>query len=122
MRPAGGTPTGQCLNQILRSYLHKYEANPETTRPLNIMCITDAQPSDDIESRLTAAAKRSDELDAPAWTVGVQFFQVGQENVARDHLKQLDDELVEIAGDDNLHDIVDTAPNIGTQGVNLTAE
>lgn len=116
VRPRGGTPTGQRLNAILKPYLATYAANPETTKPINIICITDGQPSDDVESPLIAAAKKLDKLDAPAWQVGVQFFQVGRDEAARQHLRQLDDELAEIAGDCELRDMVDTVPFTGAEG------
>ncbi|KAK3671358.1 hypothetical protein LTR78_008819 [Recurvomyces mirabilis] len=122
VKPGGGTPTGQRLNQILKPYVRKYEANPETTKPLNIICITDGEPSDDVESPLIAAAKKLDKLDAPAWQVGVQFFQVGRDEEAKAHLKQLDDELAEIAGDDDLRDIVDTVPFTGAEGTHLSGD
>ncbi|KAK4891082.1 hypothetical protein LTR27_010289 [Elasticomyces elasticus] len=122
VRPRGGTPTGQRLNQILKPYLRKFEANPDMTKPLNIICITDGEPSDDVESPLIAAAKKLDKLDAAAWQCGVQFFQVGNDEDARKHLKQLDDDLAEIAGDDDLRDIVDTVPFTGSAGTHLTGD
>lgn len=73
--PGGGTPTGQRLNQILKPYLRRYEANPDGTKPINIICITDGEPSDDVESPIIAAAKKLDKLDAPSWQIGIQFFQ-----------------------------------------------
>ncbi len=122
VKPGGGTPTGQRLNQILKPYLRKCEANVDTTKPINIICITDGEPSDDVESPLIAAAKKLDKMDAPAWQVGVQFFQVGRDAEAKKHLQSLDDELAEIAGDDDLRDIVDTVPFRGEEGATLTAD
>jgi uncharacterized protein YegL len=122
VRPGGGTPTGQRLNQILKPYLQRYEANPDGTKPINIICITDGEPSDDVESPLIAAAKKLDKLDAPAWQIGVQFFQVGRDEEAKRHLKQLDDELAEISGDDDLRDIVDTVPFTGAEGTHLSGD
>ncbi|EMC92266.1 hypothetical protein BAUCODRAFT_77891 [Baudoinia panamericana UAMH 10762] len=122
VRPGCGTPTGQRLNQIMKPYLRRCEANLETTKPLNIICITDGEPSDDVESPLIAAAKKLDKLDAPAWQLGVQFFQVGRDEEARKHLQQLDDELAEIAGDGELRDIVDTVPFTGGEGTSLTGD
>lgn len=109
VRPQGGTPTGQRLTQILKPYLARYKANPDGTKPLNIIVITDGEPSDDVESPIIDVAKKLDKLDAPAWQIGVQFFQVGREPGAREHLKQLDDDLQEIAGCE-VRDIVDTVP------------
>ncbi|KAF2430854.1 hypothetical protein EJ08DRAFT_649406 [Tothia fuscella] len=121
VRPQGGTPTGQRLNQILKPYLAKYTANPEGTKPLNIIVITDGEPSDDVESPIINIAKKLDKLDAPAWQIGIQFFQVGREPGAREHLKQLDDELQEIAGCE-IRDIVDTVPFTGDSNQELNAD
>jgi uncharacterized protein YegL len=121
VRPGGGTPTGQRLNQILRPYLKEYEKRPDHTKPINIIVITDGEPSDDVESPIIAAARKLDKLEAPAWQVGIQFFQVGKEPGAREHLKQLDDGLAEFAGDDELRDIVDTVPFSGADDEELSA-
>jgi hypothetical protein len=69
VRPGGGTPTGQRLNSILRDYLKAYEKN-QAKKAINIIVITDGEPSDDVESPIIAAAKKLDKLDAPAWQVG----------------------------------------------------
>jgi uncharacterized protein YegL len=121
VRPGGATPTGQRLNKILKPYLQRYEQDPENTKPINVIVITDGEPSDDVESPIIQAAKKLDKLDAPAWQVGIQFFQVGKEPGAREHLKQLDDGLRELAGDDELRDIVDTVPFTGDENAELTA-
>ncbi|KAJ4333997.1 hypothetical protein N0V95_009285 [Ascochyta clinopodiicola] len=120
VRPGGATPTGQRLQKILKPYLQRYQANPEATKPINIIVITDGEPSDDVEAPIIAAAKKLDKLDAPAWQVGIQFFQVGKEAGAREALKQLDDGLREASGDDELRDIVDTVPFTGDDDAELT--
>ena len=122
VRPTGATPTGQRLNKILKPYLQRYEKDPDSTKPINIIVITDGEPSDDVESPIIQAAKKLDKLDAPAWQVGIQFFQVGKEPGAREHLKQLDDGLRELAGDEDLRDIVDTVPFTGNDNSALTAQ
>lgn len=121
VRPSGATPTGQRLNKILRKHLQRYVQNPESTKPVNIIVITDGEPSDDVESPIIQAAKKLDKLDAPAWQIGIQFFQVGKEPGAREHLKQLDDGLKELARDDELRDIVDTVPFTGDDNSQLTS-
>lgn len=108
VQPRGGTPTGLRLNSILKPYLSRYEAQPTTTKPLNIIVITDGVPSDDVESVIISAAKKLDILDAPAWQVGIQFFQVGNELGAAEALQELDDGLAEVGG--GMRDIVDTVP------------
>ncbi|KAI9660623.1 MAG: hypothetical protein M1821_009975 [Bathelium mastoideum] len=122
VKPGGSTPTGQRLSHILKTYLRKYERSPNATKPLNIIVITDGEPSDDVESPIISAAKKLDKLDAPAWQVGIQFFQVGRDPEAKKHLDQLDDELAEIAGDDELRDIVDTTSFRGEQGGELNGD
>jgi uncharacterized protein YegL len=121
VRPYGGTPTGQKLNSILKPYLQRYEASPNTTKPVNIIVITDGAPTDDVESPIIAAAKKLDRLEAPAWQVGIQFFQVGKDPGAREHLKQLDDGLRDISGDADLRDMVDTVEYKGDDGAQLTS-
>ncbi|KAF1809463.1 hypothetical protein P152DRAFT_476377 [Eremomyces bilateralis CBS 781.70] len=122
VRPRGGTPTGQRLNQILRPYVARCAKNVDAVKPLNVIVITDGAPSDDVESVLISAAKKLDKMDAPAWQVGVQFFQVGREPGAKEHLKQLDDELAELAGEDDLRDMVDTVPFTGDNDAQLTGD
>jgi uncharacterized protein YegL len=119
VRLGSGTPTGQCLRQILHPYLKEFEKHPTTTKPINIIVITDGEPSDGVEWPIIAAAKKLDKLEAPAWQVGIQFFQVGKEPRARKHLKDLVC-LAKIAGVE-LRDIVDTVPFSGNEDEELTA-
>jgi hypothetical protein len=90
-------------------------------KPLNLIVITDGEPSDDVEAPLISCAKKLDKLDAPAWQIGIQFFQVGRDEGARAHLRALDDELAEIAGME-LRDMVDTVPFKGKEGEHLSAD
>jgi uncharacterized protein YegL len=122
VRPSGATFTGMRLHDILTEYLRTYERAPKTTKPINIICITDGAPSDEVESPIIKAAQKLDRLDAPAWQVGIQFFQVGNDVEATKHLRQLDDELAEISGDANLRDMVDTVPYTDTDGAKLTGD
>ncbi len=114
VQPQGGTPTGIRLHQLLKPYLARYKAQPTTTKPLNIVVITDGVPSDDVESVIIAAAKKLDKMDAPAWQVGIQFFQVGNEHGAAAALQELDDGLAEVSG--GVRDMVDTVPWKGGGG------
>lgn len=131
--PRGGTPTGTRLRSILRPYQTYLEeckkfGGPEKmdqVKPLNILCITDGVPSDDVESVILNSAKKLDQLEAAPSQVGIQFFQVGNEEGAKEALRELDDELQE-RGD--CRDMVDTCtwmggPGSGTEGRGgLTAE
>ncbi|KAF2715683.1 hypothetical protein K504DRAFT_365965 [Pleomassaria siparia CBS 279.74] len=121
VRPGGGTPTGQRLRKILIPYLARFEATPSTTKPVNLIVITDGAPSDDVESSIVEVAEGLDRLNAPAWQIGIQFFQVGKDADARNHLKYMDDGLVDQRGN-RIRDIVDTVPFTGAQNQELTAK
>lgn len=120
VRPQASTPTGTRLNAILKPYLKDLEKRGDSVKPLNIIVITDGQPSDDPESIIINAAKKLDALEAPPWQVGIQFFQVGQEAGAAEALRDLDDALVERGG--GIRDMVDTVPWSGTNGSGLNGE
>lgn len=110
--PGGLTPTGKRLNDIMGPYLNKLEragAAQSKPKPLNIIVITDGAPSSssDLTSAIVRAAKRLDALEAPAWQIGVQFFQVGGDSLATRSLMELDDSLKE---KHNIRDMVDTVP------------
>lgn len=133
VRPGGGTPTGQRLNGILKPYLRHYEArvaaaggDPDDSgvKPLNMIVITDGVPTDDPESVLVSVARKLDALEAPPYQIGVQFFQVGNEPGAREALRDLDDNLGQLAGGGDVRDIVDTVTWDGGAGTaqELTAD
>ena len=121
VRPRGGTPTGSRLHAILKPYLRDLEQKGEEgVKPLNIIVITDGQASDDVESVILSAARRLDRLDAPAWQVGVQFFQVGEDREAKKMLEDLDDALARKGGrGKEVRDMVDTVPWVGKSGTGL---
>jgi len=115
VRPQGGTPTGQRINFIMKPYLRAYEqaiarngGDPDNTgvKPTNMIVITDGVPTDDPEGVIISIAKKLDKLEAPPYQVGIQFFQVGNENGAARALQELDDSLAEMGG--GIRDIVDT--------------
>lgn len=112
VRPQGMTPTGTRLYSLLAPYQRLLAQTAAASggcvdgvRPMNVIVLTDGQPSDDVESVVVAAAKKLDTLDAPPYQVGLQFFQVGADAAATQHLRQLDDELSQ----QGVRDMVDTA-------------
>jgi hypothetical protein len=125
VRPYGGTPTGTRVHHILKSYLAKLEtdvAENKETKPLNLIVLTDGVPSDDVESVIISVAKKLDKLDVPPFQVGVQFFQVGNEQGAKEALEELDDELSNMV-EGGIRDIVDTMTWNSTEGgVSLTGD
>lgn len=119
VQPYGHTPTGTRLQAILDPYLARLEdavKRKAELKPLNIIVITDGVPSDDPEAVIIKAAKKLDRLDVPAWQVGIQFFQVGNEQGAAEALKELDDGLAQSGG---VRDMVDTVPWNGQSGFGL---
>ncbi|KAJ4291984.1 hypothetical protein N0V90_009882 [Kalmusia sp. IMI 367209] len=116
-KPSGRTMTGSRLWAILSPYLAKYEKHASTTKPVNIIVVTDGQAQDDVSGVIQAVAEKLDKWDAPPWQVGVQFFQIGNDPGARTMLKQLDDELAEMG---NVRDIVDTVPFTSENGGQLS--
>ena len=121
VRPRGGTPTGTRLNAILKPYMKELEKKgADAIKPLNIIVITDGVPTDDVESVIISIAKKLDKWDAPAWQVGIQFFQVGEERGAAEALRELDDGIAELGG--GVRDIVDTVPWKGENGAVLNGD
>lgn len=105
VRPSGATPTGTRLDNILRPYIKSFSKDPDNTKPINIIVITDGSPTDDPESIIVHHAKKLDQLEAPPHQVGIQFFQVGNDPSATEALRSLDDELEQLG----IRDMVDTA-------------
>lgn len=123
VQPGGITPIAACLDHILRAYLDTYATARAAIassgvgaarypKPLNIIVLTDGEPTDDPESVIVDAARRLDALNAPLCQVGIQFFQIGDEEGAREALEDLDDALAGIYG---IRDMVDYTPYIGNQ-------
>ncbi|KAI0601775.1 hypothetical protein F4775DRAFT_352485 [Biscogniauxia sp. FL1348] len=115
VRPMGMTPTGPRLRDILAPYNRHYAARVQATgdetcvKPLNVIVITDGQPTHDPESILVETAKLLDRLGAPLYQVGVQFFQVGDDPGAARALQELDDDLAAQNRNQGMRDIVDTS-------------
>ncbi|KAI1780387.1 hypothetical protein F4818DRAFT_395546 [Hypoxylon cercidicola] len=112
VKPSRATPTGMRLDHILRAYLGHYEAQVRRTgdvyavAPINVIVVTDGQPTDEPGEMIAQAARRLDAVRAPPHQVGIQFFQVGRDPAATLALRELDDELCRREG---IRDMVDTA-------------
>lgn len=108
VRPCGSTPTGARLHSILKPYVShiaRRAENIDSTKPVNIIVITDGCPTDDPEGIIVHHARKLDQIEAPPHQVGIQFFQVGNELGATKALRELDDDLSE----QGIRDMVDTA-------------
>lgn len=106
VRPQGLTPTGWRLDSILRPYIDQWENSRDKSavKPVNIIIITDGRPQDEPDDVIVQHARRLDGIGAPAYQVGLQFFQVGNDKRAKEALDNLDNELSERG----IRDMVDT--------------
>lgn len=93
-------------------------------KPVNIITITDGQFTDDAESVIVQVARTLDRAgcDVLPWQVGIQFFQIGENECARRFLQELDDDLGRLCREEKVRDIVDTVPWRGISGHVLDAE
>ncbi|KAJ5970318.1 uncharacterized protein N7479_000236 [Penicillium vulpinum] len=132
VRPSGGTAVGSRLFDILDPYMELVETTETARRaqkgasssrhlvkptesvkpvkPINIITITDGVFTDDAASIIIRTAEM---LDGPSCRaiprqVGIQFFQIGNDEMARKHLEELDDGLAKRRGNLRMRDIVDT--------------
>jgi len=125
VQPNNGTPTGRRLDKILKSYILQLRKD-KSIKPMEVIVITDGVPSDDVEGPIIAAAEALHEMtETEPWQIGIQFFQVGNEKGAREHLKKLDDELpgkIAKRCGGIPKDMVDTVPFTGPENAELTAE
>jgi len=105
--PNGGTPTGAQLKMHLEEVMRRLDAainRPEYGRikPVDIVVLTDGQPTDDPLASLEAAARRLDSAKHHPNCVGVQFVQIGNDQGAKDAL--------DILTKGNVRSMVDTHP------------
>ena len=82
----------------------------KSVKPINIITITDGVFTDDAESIIIKTAQM---LDGPScraipWQVGIQFFQIGNDEMARQYLEELDEDLGHRCNNLHMRDIVDT--------------
>jgi hypothetical protein len=77
--------------------MHEFRRDGKKTKPLNIICITAAVPTDPttLEKEIVDCAKELDSLQAQERQIGVQFFHVGNNKRATDALVELDNCLRE---------------------------
>ncbi|KAJ7265476.1 hypothetical protein B0H12DRAFT_1100916 [Mycena haematopus] len=120
VKPSGSTPTGERLEQILKPRLLVLEAaqiqpdgtptdkNGEVIKRVNLVVITDGEASDAPKYAIIDAASRLKEIRNLCITqLGIQFVQIGNDSMATQALRELDDDLQK---NRNIRDIVDTTP------------
>ncbi|KJZ80320.1 hypothetical protein HIM_00170 [Hirsutella minnesotensis 3608] len=115
VRPRGPTPTRRRLEAILDPYFAQLDAaeSPEDVKPINLIVLTDGMPGPRgldgtnphlPEDAIVSYARRLDALGAPAYQVGIQFIQVGDDDGATQALRSLD----KLQRKHKIRDIVDT--------------
>ena len=109
VRPHSSTPTGDVLRGILEEYLERYRLDRKIKR-MNVIVITDGEPSDDLEGTLRDVGEELVSLRMRSDQLGVQFLQVGNEPGAKEYLQYLDDNLVKENRGKPYKDFVDTEP------------
>ncbi|KAF8630024.1 hypothetical protein AX15_003140 [Amanita polypyramis BW_CC] len=108
--PSGGTPTGEVMRAVFKDHLDTIDktiAKQELYKvpPLDIIVLTDGDPSDDPAAVIADAVKRVKGSKYHPNIMGVQFVQIGHEEDAIEALKKL------VMGDNG--SIVDTVPYRG---------
>lgn len=121
VKPSGATPTGERLDQLLKSRLVRLEEahiDPDGTpkdrktgdaiKRVNFIVITDGEATDDPKYPIIDAATRLKAMRNLCMVqLGVHFVQIGNDTRATRALKELDDDLHKTG---NIRDIVDTTP------------
>ncbi|THU82330.1 hypothetical protein K435DRAFT_691249 [Dendrothele bispora CBS 962.96] len=91
--PDGATPTGRRLQQVLDEYIPRVEQRMTPVKPINIIVITDGDPTDNVESVIVNAAQRLHRSQVPDRILGIQFVQIGDDPKATQALRELDSSL-----------------------------
>ncbi|KAI5923473.1 hypothetical protein F4810DRAFT_669027 [Camillea tinctor] len=120
---AKAEPKGKCrmdrrLRSILEDYVEDYKDELSETgqrmRPLNLIVVTSGiMDKTTPYYTLVKAARELDQLGAPPYQLGIQFFQVGREPEATLALQTLDRQL---HSEEGVRDIVDTVTWTGGPG------
>ncbi|KAI1073720.1 hypothetical protein F5B20DRAFT_574603 [Whalleya microplaca] len=119
VKPHGKCKLDRRLGQILDTYVDdcdrelRRSGGRQTLRPLNLIVITAGETYDNPIKTLVCTAQKLDQLKAPLYQVGVQFFQIGNVEGVRETMKSVDDELSEALG---VRDMIDTVTWSGQPG------
>lgn len=112
VKPAGKCNLGARLTKLLSWYCEKLKADEEGAA-LNLIVITAGSFDDDVKKPLVDVAKMLDQMKVPEHQIGIQLFQIGQNEEVKRQLEYLDDELCKEA---QTRDIVDTTTWTGQPG------
>ncbi|THH14529.1 hypothetical protein EW146_g5810 [Bondarzewia mesenterica] len=93
IQPEGQTPTGKKLQEVLDKYIVLLENKEFNHKPINIIVITDGDPTDDPVEVIVNAARRLEHSGVALRKLGIQFVQIGSDPLATEALKALDNDL-----------------------------
>lgn len=116
IRPHGKCRLDHRLGHILDGYVDQMRRQlrrGHRIKPLNLIVITAGITDDNPIDTLMRTARKLDEMKAPPYQVGVQFFRMGQNENARQALEFVDDDLAEAM---DFRDMVDTVTWSGQPG------
>ncbi|KAI0173488.1 hypothetical protein GGR52DRAFT_571996 [Hypoxylon sp. FL1284] len=116
VRPAGKCRLGHRLGRILDAYVDRMRRElrrGQRVKPLNLIVITAGIADDNLVEAVVRTARALDEMGAPSYQVGVQFFQVGDNENARQAFRFVDDNLAEAM---DFRDMMDTVTWSGDPG------
>ncbi|KAI1371096.1 hypothetical protein F4677DRAFT_457424 [Hypoxylon crocopeplum] len=126
VKPHGKCKLGHRLSYILNRYVRDYAWSAQRAghtgpivKPLNLIVISAGDTDDNPNDTLIHTAKKLDELEAPEYQLGIQFFQIGDSEAGRQAMEFADDTLAEAMG---FRDMIDTVTWSGDKPGELTPE
>jgi hypothetical protein len=120
VKPYGTGDITKLLRKVLQGYMRDYECriretqSTRTTKPMNIIVVTANMLDLDTVETIAEVAGRLDELKAPSYQVGVQLFQVGDNEAVASWMHRMDNNIRQAH---NVRDIVDTVTRTGGSSV-----
>lgn len=104
VKPTGKHGITDRLIHILKDYVSRFKKDA-SIKPINIIAVT-ARPFSDRIGQVSEIARRLDRIQAPSHQVGIQFFQIGDDEEVREQMRFMDNDVHEKYGH---RDIMDTA-------------
>ncbi|KAI4593916.1 hypothetical protein KJ359_008960 [Pestalotiopsis sp. 9143b] len=104
VKPTGKHGITDRLIHILKDYVSRFKKDA-SIKPINVIAVT-ARPFSDRIGQVSEIARRLDRVQAPSHQVGIQFFQIGDDEEVREQMRFMDNDVHEKYGH---RDIMDTA-------------
>ncbi|KAK4049461.1 hypothetical protein OIO90_005412 [Microbotryomycetes sp. JL221] len=127
--PSKSTPLASAMRRVIDPYLSELrnwqiEGKPAgypRPKPMNLICLLDgdADRNENPEMLIVETAKELERLRMPPHQLGIQFVQIGTDDMAARFLQSLDDDLKAKHG---IRDMVDTTLFDTSQGAEISSE